>query len=362
MNANRWPADQATIAAIAAMRQSAVRNRLVTQTYHQLALSIGELSGRPEANWFHFGTWASNTAGQIMSGAVLPPIVRRVLVGDGELLGDGEHRVGLVDRLEDAGVLISTGLSQGNITVFAEIAAAGAAFVAGHTATSGAARATARDDLERIVAAAAPVFGQSRLARGFETYEASLVEKDPSRQAQLMLAGSIDMGAVEQSRLDPFVNAVMCAGVTAAFQPLAERLGRSLSGRARTLERLGRRLTTAADHAWDVLMTRYFMVFEGPGERLRLGRDVPPLSGQSLIAPAFEQPSARELLDVLAEFDRTKFTGRGDATVDWADLRDRMDWICWFFMSRHYDGRLAQSPFSPAEVGQLHAALVAKTN
>jgi hypothetical protein len=355
MSADGWPIDQASIAAIAAMPQSGNRNRLVTQTYHQLALAIGELTGGPEANWFHFGTWASNTAGRIMTGATLPPMMRRILVGKGDLLGDGEHRVGLIDRLEDTGVIISVGLSTGNITVFAEIAAAGAAFVTAHAGATDADRAAGHADLARIVAGAAPVFGQSRLARGLEAYEAALVEPDPSRRAQLMLAGTVDMGAVEQSKLDPYVSAVMCAAVTAAFTPFADRFDRSLVGRVDALGRLGRRVATAADHAWDRLMTRYFMVFEGPNERLRLGHDVPPLSGQALIAPVFERPSEPELLDVFREFDRTDFTGSGDATVDWSDLRDRMGWICWFFLSRHFDGRLAQPPFSPPEVQQLRA-------
>ena len=132
MTATGWPLDQDTIEVVAAMPPSAVRNRLVTQTYHQLALAIGALTGRPEANWFHFGTWASNTAGRIMTGATLPPIMRRVLVGKGDLLGDGKHHLAIVDRLEETGVIISDGLSMGNITVFAEIAPAGAAFVAAH--------------------------------------------------------------------------------------------------------------------------------------------------------------------------------------------------------------------------------------
>src|SRR5206468_9674368 len=119
------------------------------------------------------------------------------------------------------------GLSEGNITVFAEIAAAGAAFVAAHSSASEGDRAVARADLARIVTEAAPVFGQSRLRRGFDAYEAALVEPDPSRKAQLMLAGSVDMGAVEQSRLDPFVGAVMSAAITAAFAPFADQLARS---------------------------------------------------------------------------------------------------------------------------------------
>jgi hypothetical protein len=199
------------------------------------------------------------------------------------------------------------------------------------------------------------VFGQPRLARGFESYEAALVETDPSRQAQLMLAGSIDMGTVEQSRLDPFVDSVMCAAVTAAFAPLASRLDRSPFGGVDTLARLGRRVTTAADRAWDRFMTRRFMVFEGPDERLRLGRDVPPLRGGSLIPRPFETPSEPELLEVLERFDRTHGTGRGSASVDWADLHDRMGWICWFFLSRHFDHRLARAPFSPTQVEQLRA-------
>jgi hypothetical protein len=172
-----------------------------------------------------------------------------------------------------------------------------------------------------------------------------------------VLAGSIDLGAEEQFRLDPFVRAVMSVGVNALIDPIGRFLAGGPFSHVRLFDRLGRGVATGADRAWDELMTRYFMVVDTPGQRLRLGRDVPPYPGQRLIGRPFEHPSEPELMEVFNAFDRTHGTGRGDASRDWADLGDRMDWICWFFLSRDRDPQLARSPFSRAVVRQLGEAL-----
>jgi len=353
------PLEPQTVTTIAAMPAEPVRNGLVTQTYHQLALGMGEVLGTKGANWFHFATWASFTVGRIVTGATMPEPLRLLLVGHARELGRGGRRLPLLGPLEATAAKVANELSEGNITVFGEMAAAGVAFVAAHTSRTAAQRGAAREELDRITAAAPPVLGKPRLAMGLEAYAAAVAETDRSRHAQLVLAGSIDFGAEEQFRLDPYVAAGMCAGISVAFQPLAQGLQSSPLGRVPSLKRFGREIAAISDRAWDELMTRSFMVVDVAGERLRLGHDVPPFPGQALIAPPFAHPSEPELVEVIAAFDRTHGTGRHDASVDWANLRDRMDWICWFFLSRQLDPRLSLPPFTRAVVRELADSLAA---
>jgi hypothetical protein len=248
-------------------------------------------------------------------------------------------------------------LCEGNINVFSQMAPAGLAFVRKHTAPSAEERAAASAQLAGIASSAAPVLGKQRVTLGFGAYEDALTENDPVRHTQLILAGSIEMGAEEQSRLQPFVASALCAGVTVAFTAIGDQLARTPLGRVPALARVGQVITDVVDRAWDRWMTHSFMVFEEPGERLHLGRDVPPVAGQPLIPPAVAKPVVPALVDVMAEFDHTHGSGIGDRSIDWAVYADRMDWIAWFFLSRLVDQRLREPPFSDSEVLAMASGL-----
>jgi hypothetical protein len=353
------PVDDASIAAIVAMPPGSLRSHLVTQTYHQLATAVGEVLGGEAVNWFHFGTWASWSVGRIVTGEVFSPVVRRFLVGDADMLGQGHHRFRAAAAIEEVAAVVARDLCEGNIDVFSQMAPAGLAFVRKHTAASADEREAAATRLADLASSAAPVLGKQRLTLGFGAYDDALAENDPVRHTQLVLAGAIEMGAEEQSRLQPFVAPALCAGVTVAFTAIGDRLARTPLGRVRALARVGRAITDAVDRSWDRWMTHSFMVFEEPGERLHLGRDVPPVAGQPLIPPAVAKPVVPALVDVMAEFDRTHGSGVGDRSIDWALYADRMAWIAWFFLSRLVDQRLREPPFSDQQVLVLRAALIA---
>src|SRR5439155_23954469 len=113
--------------------------------------------------------------------------------------------------------------------------------------------------------------------RGFADYASAQREHDADRHAQLVVAGSIEMGAIEQERLQPFVVRVLCAPVTVAFMPCREWLDRSWLARWPALVRIGHRATEGVDRGWDRWMTRDFMIVQIPGQKLRLGHDAVPV-------------------------------------------------------------------------------------
>jgi hypothetical protein len=346
------------VTAITAFPPTLLRNHLVTQTYHQLATALRSSLGSDSANWFDFGSWASNSVGSILSGDTLPAPAHRLLVGSGDELGDGHHRSRLLEDLEATGADVATRLAAGNVLVFAEVAPAALAFLAAHGGGSGQERAKATAELDRLVVAPPVVLQQRRLQSGFRAYAAAIGESEESKRAQLVLAGSLQMLAEEQFRLQPFIAQALDAAVTVSFRALADRLV------ARGLKWIppvvwtARQAAAAADHVWDATMTRAFLVVDWPGERVHLGHDVRPLPGRPLVPRALEQPWVPELTAVFDEFDRTGGTGRHDASVDWADFRSRMDWLSWFVLSRSFDQRLMRSPFTPDQVEALREKLV----
>ena len=355
------PVDANAVTAITALPPTLLRNHLVTQTYHQLATALQSLLGSGSANWFDFGSWASENVGAILSGETLPGPVRRLLLGSGDELGDGHHWSRLLEDLEATGADVATRLAAGNVLVFAEVAPAALAFLGAHGAGSVEDRTKATAELDRLVAAPPVVLGQRRLQIGFGAYAAAIEESDESRRAQLVLAGSLQMLAEEQFRLQPFISQALGAAVTVSFRALADRLV------ARGLKWIppvawtARQGAGAADHVWDAAMTRDFLVVNWPGERVHLGHDVAPLPERPLVPPALEQPWVPDLTAVFDEFDRTGGTGRHDASFDWADYGSRMDWLAWFFLSRSFDDRLMRSPFAPDQVETLRRELVERS-
>jgi hypothetical protein len=353
MTAAESAVDAETVAAIAALPPTLMRNHLVTLTYHQLAAAFRPLLGSGSANWFDFGTWASLSVGSILSGQVLPEPARRLLVGSGDQLGDGHHRVRLLGDLEATASDVAVSLAEGNVLVFAEVAPAALAFLAAHTDTSEADRSAAAAELNRRVAVPPVVLGQRRLSLGFDAFASAIGEPEKSRRAQLVLAGSLQFLAEEQFRLEPFVSQALDAALTVAFRRLADRVIMRGLGRIPPVAWAARQAAAATDHLWDEAMTRYFLVVAWPGERVHLGRDVAALPDRSLIPPALAPPWGSELESVFSEFDRTGGTSRHDASIDWADFGSRMNWLSWFFLSRSFDDRLLRPPFAPDQVRLL---------
>ena len=69
-------------------------------------------------------------------------------------------------------------------------------------------------------------------------------------------------------------------------------------------------------------------------------------AGGVLFPADLEKLENPDLLKFLAEWDQTKGTGVGSGAENWADLRDRMNYICSLFRSRQQDPNLFEAPFA----------------
>lgn len=361
---------------ITRIQHAPLRNLLITQRYHDLSKALSATLGGPDVNWSTFATWASKTAGESIRDEEVPRFVVELVDSssdhdDGLTLFDAIRDLGLGFVLEKTHLLgavrttlrdVSGQIAEGNLKVFAELAPLFVEF----------ARRFGPDSAPD--ASALPAFlgrlrpgppdrddGQELLARAFTAYHEARSATDDAARARHVLLGNALIGLHEQTRLQPQIRGaldapvrdVVVAGVEAALREaipdLVERrvmqvLERPLAGFAETTSQV-----------WQRVATELLMSLALPnGERLALGRDLPRKPGEDLYPPVLRRiPGPNELVRLLAEYDRSE--GEDTEAADWAELRDRMNFIVNLFRSRQRHPELLSPPFDDAVRVEIEA-------
>jgi hypothetical protein len=117
----------------------------------------------------------------------------------------------------------------------------------------------------------------------------------------------------------------------------------------RAMPRLLRRLVTAR-----------LLNFRAGLEELTVGRDVVAWRGTG-VPNSLDRLGDGELLGFLCGaggWDRTPDSLVGSRAGDWSDIRDRMNFICDLFRSRHFDPSLFSAPYSDGQRAALLAGRV----
>jgi hypothetical protein len=366
------------VQAVLAIDDRVLRNYWVTQTYSDLAAGLSQLLGPETANWCTFGTWASDTVGRNIRGEDLPKWLHdRVVLHDGMMgairsVNEGprgkllpgclhlvtpDHVMAVVRELLSACAL---NLSNGNTEVFAEIAPAAATFIACYQAQA-VDETSARARVLELCEGAPPFEGVNRLRAGFSLWCDAMEEADPTIRSQLILAGSLQLGAHEQHHLQGAIAGSMDMGINQGAALYRQRLV-SENG---TFARLAPSISSALDPlvaatgvCWDDLMTKLLGTIETPDGRLLLDEDVPGIPGQPFTPPDVEPVVVDDLAELLARFDHSNGDGAGSAAADWVKLDDRMNFIANLFLSRHHRLPLFQPPFDGAVVADLVAGRI----
>jgi hypothetical protein len=361
------------VRAVLAIDDRVLRNYWVTQSYADLASGLSKVLDPDTANWCTFGTWASCTVGRNLRGEDLPEWLRRRLVlPDGMMgaaraanevlrvspLNRGLHRIEpshLTDVVRELFGACATNLSDGNTEVFAEIAPAAATFIKAFGVTTPDIP-SARTEVLQACDRAPEFEGSNRLQAGFALWCDAVSESDPTRRSQLILAGSLELGAHEQHHLQGPIAGSMDMGVNQSLDLLKRRLDRDMPGLSemeQSMEDVLHPLGHAISDLWGDLMTELLGTIETPDGTLRLDHDVPPLADQAFVLPDLEPVIVDELAALFERFNRAGVDGRGSRAIDWVSLDDRMNFITNLFRSRHHRKELFRPPFGPAVLAEI---------
>lgn len=373
------------VLAIASQPDAVRRNLWITWSYYRLNRAMAAVIGEHDLSWCGFATWASKTAGGFIRQEELGPLI--------ELwLASATERAGLVARWTAcllsvhhptpapsteaplaAATLTATSPPHFSLRGFARLAVAqvGDAIGAGNQdvfrhiappfaralalwaehggAVPDAARAAFLADLQDLGDA-----DQGRyLQQAFEATFAAAAATDRRMRAQLMLQANALIGCAEQTRVQPFIVQSLNAPLDDLFQALLEKHlhARFPAPLAKLCHLLMRPLGTALQETFHQVSTQLIMTLQLPGQKLRLGLDVPRLPDGRMYPEALDtldDPSPLQLLEQLQAVNDA-----GSAARDWALYADRMRYIAVLFRSRQQARPLWDAPFSEQQIAEL---------
>lgn len=359
---------------IARLRDPIIRNLQITQCYYEISQSVAPLAG-PSANWCTFATWASKQAGQTIrtedlvhafeerfyvsteATALLQNIVTRVGRWGAEL--ETQNLKAVVLRALNPGEALaraSDAVARGNRKVFQEIGREFARFLATfHDDTR-----FDPDEIARFCASLRPgdpPDGQRVLGEAFGAYCEARHAEDAKDKSELMLLANLRAGFHEQIRLQPEIAEALHTSL-----PNPEELKRKLlanlvsgfwirsdlaqfSGRSLWLDRLVHEINRLIGQ----VITEHLMTLHLPGgEVVRLGRDL-----TTTFPPVLAEIRNPKLRQMLAQTDSTPDSLVGSGATDWANFKERMQFITDFFRAYQERSQLFDAPFTPEQVISL---------
>ncbi len=352
-----------------------LRNYWVTQTYSDLAAAVARVLGPATSNWCTYATWASFTVGRNLRGEDLPKWLHdRIVLRDGMMgavqqanrrRGRGfahliyeltpEHVVDVVRELFGA---CATNLSDGNTEVFREIAPVAATFVECYGGAPVA--ADARTRVLDLCNGAKLFNGQNWLRSGFTLWCDAVATDEPTRKSQLILAGSLELGAHEQNHLQDAIAGSVDMGMNQSADALVKRLARD-DGAGDAIEQLSNVLHPVVDgiaEVWGDLMTEVLGTIETPDGEMQLDCDVPCLPDLPFVPAELDPVVVTDLQSLLQQFDHSRGNGVGSGAADWVKLTDRMNFISNLFVSRHHRADYYNPPFSNTVLDAIKAGQI----
>ncbi len=322
-------------------------NLRITVTHYHLSLALRELLGpQAGANFHTWAAWGSKKAGVTIRQEDVPHIRAGALFAGGALgaLSTAElrHRLARARNISFVTGILLGGLGirtltrqlldhasrmilEGNITVLADIGRQSARFVStfyGH----------ANPDAERLDGflaqlqpGQAAAGGQDLLAKAFTHYYRAWHAQDLNEKHEQMLLANLYAILHEHIRLQPYIVGAM---------PL-----------------LARRL-----------ITHRLLNFYAGLRRMSVGRDVAPFEDPGCPCTLRHIESA-ELLGFLGGpngWDRTLDSVLGSHANNWADIHDRMNFICDLFRQYHFDATLFTAPYDDRQRADIASGRIPK--
>ncbi len=360
-----------------------LRNLQITQCYHELSAALAQWTG-PAANWCTFATWASRQAGQTIRKEDLERLVERSLRGSATTLQASRQVAAAMNIRGEAGLMgfqsaalgarnfasaverASDAVGRGNKKVFEEIGREFARFFQ-DCLSEGVPDPGRLDLFCGSLRPGPPPDGQEYLRRAFRHYAQALEEPGPKLRAELLFLANLEIGLHEQTRLQPEIAESMDAAAVGFFTftralfrgifplngwlHLAYLYLMRLLGRPTELDKAIQAFLNEVKLALRRLITELMMTITLPsGEVLRLSEDL-----KAGFAEPLRQLTLPELVEFLAQHGLAFENTQGTGALDWADLPDRLNFICGLFRCYQERPDLLGAPFTPQQVEALKA-------
>lgn len=360
--------DQVSIKKIIAKKSDpALRNLLITQSYHDLAKGLSNALGQENTNWCHFACWASKTAGTYIRNEEIPGMFRTMITKSksykATVEGLESHIQGIHPKLETIGIMelpstitadVSVQITLGNLKVYSELAPVFSMMIEKFNPS----RKVDLDSLNSILVTLkegdTASGGQQLLREAVSNYFRALSLNDPIEKAQLLLLANGQVGLHEQIRLQPYIKGSLDAPVADNIQELHQNLAASAH------KSLKGRILSALDHMihpmegelqilWEKMATKVLMTLKVPGQTLHLGRPLPPPIGKPLYPMPLHKIQNQELKNILMAYNALNVGRQEVLARDWARLNQRMTYIFNLFRSRQQVPSMFNQPFNKAQ-------------
>lgn len=355
MPVNKWSLTREYIQSVVKQENLVIRNLRVTQGYYRLSQGMKRYATGSNVNWCAFATHASKTAGQALRHELMPRFLRSAMIrlaGYDDtfvFLNEGIREPGQTTpgrqngRLGKALVQVSQLISDGNITVFKELAYPFAAFIETFKKNW----VYDEDLLQTLLKqnfrpGPLSAGGQDYLIEAFTAYYKARFSTQAEAKAEYVLQANLLIGLHEQTRLQPQIEQAMAVPIN-LFKEKPQRGIRARLDPLSQDESMSRKIVARA-------ITEMMMSITLPSRELKLG--------QNIIAPTGIASYPQELLlinnprclELVRMFEQGQDTLTGSAADDWASLGDRMSFVVDFFRSHQKYKRMWEMPFLPEQV------------
>lgn len=219
--ANDYPDPRAAeIEAIVENPDPEERNREITASYHELSQELHEVIGEDSgANWATVAAWASSRAGQTIREddffgvpAAVAPLMSAFPPGPGQAISFVGGLIG------GASAQTAQKVAEGNRTVYKELAPLFSEFI---DRFKGVDQRTEESDAG-MQEMSEKLADRPLLQAAFQNYYEAKFEDDPEKKRKLMLEANVFIGAHEQQRLDPYIDAAMPQRVRGAITDIMQ--------------------------------------------------------------------------------------------------------------------------------------------
>lgn len=376
---------QAEVDRIASIQEPVLRNLLITQCYSELSSAFSQKMG-PVANWCTFATWASKQAGQTIRREDLERSLESLLQNEPEIetalslviqLAKQAGAKQSIEQLRQSalGIVLSNtaakagdAVSRGNKKVFEEIAREFARFIVACFDDTVYDPSTIESFCNSLRPGPPPE-GQDNLRKAFQCYYSALFETSLQQKTELNLLANLQIGFHEQTRLQPeitealnasfdeqqvkakLINAVLDGN---SFLSKIVLFIKRLLGKTNLLDKAIESLLQQMQHHLRRALTKHMMTLTIPPQRrLQLGRDL------SLTYPeVLKQLINTDLLELLRQTDPTPGSLLQSGADDWANLAERMHFICELFRCCHVSQEMFEPAFSAEQIATLKAGRI----